>query len=75
MERINGRPSSSYSSILSRFCLVRDAVSRGQSNFCVCMRVFPLLHLFSFFRETGRATIARPRRVFQFTLYRGQIAR
>lgn len=30
MERINGRPSSSYSSVLSRFRFVRDAVSRGE---------------------------------------------
>lgn len=41
---------------------------------CVCACFYSSI-FFRFFRETGRATIVRPRRVFQFTLYRGQIAR
>lgn len=77
-----------FVSLEMRFHAVKS-IRGGQSMFpCVCVCVFfhssfslTLLHLFFvfvIFRETGRATMAgrpRPRRVFQFTLYRGQIAR
>lgn len=75
-----------FVSLEMRFHAVKS-IRGGQSNVSVCVCVFfhssssTLLHLFFvfvIFRETGRATMAgrpRPRRVFQFTLYRGQIAR